>query len=89
MFYNTPVTDQQSISTIQARGYTTRAGYAALDAVLSNCALLYNAALQHRRGAWKQGGVSVSYYDQCKELTGLRQDAPYWAGLSLRVSGVS
>ena len=86
VFYNILMTERQSISTIQARGYTTRAGYAALDAVLSNCALLYNAALQHRRDAWKQGGVSVSYYDQCKELTGLRQDDPYWAGLSLQVS---
>ena len=48
--------------------------------------MLYNAALQHRRDAWQQTQESVSYYDQCKELTGLRQDDPYWAGISLQVA---
>ena len=76
----------QSIRTIQSRGYTSRSGYSAIDEVLDNCATLYNAALQHRRDAWKQAGESVSYYDQCKELTGLRQDDPYWAGISLQVA---
>ena len=76
----------QSIQTIQSRGYTTRTGYSVIDEVLGNCAVLYNAALQHRRDAWQQTQESVSYYDQCKELTGLRQDDPYWAGISLQVA---
>ena len=76
----------QSILTIQSRGYTTRTGYSVIDEVLGNCAVLYNAALQHRRDAWQQTQESVSYYDQCKELTGLRQDDPYWAGISLQVA---
>ena len=80
------MTERQSIITIQFRGYTSRKGYAAIDEVLGNCATLYNAALQHRRDAWKQAGESVSYYDQCKELTGLRQEDPYWAGISLQVA---
>ena len=76
----------QSITTIQARGYTSRAGYSGIDEVLGNCTTLYNAALQHRRDAWKQARDSVSYYDQCKELTGLRQGDSYWAAISLQVA---
>ena len=76
----------QSIRTIQSRGYTSRSGYSAIDEVLGNCAELYNAALQHRRDAWQHAGESVSYYDQSKELTGLRKDDPYWAGLSIQVA---
>ena len=86
LFYNSFMTERQRIITIQARGYTTRAGYARLDEVLANCTTLYNAALQHRRDAWKQAGQSVSFYDQCKELTGLRQDDPCWSALSLQVA---
>ena len=76
----------QSIQTIHARGYTSRVSYSVIDEVLGNCAVLYNAALQHRRDAWQQTQESVSYYDQCKDLTGLRQDDPYWAGISLQVA---
>ena len=66
----------QSILTIQSRGYTTRTGYSGIDDVLDRCAVLYNAALQHRRDAWKQAQDSVSCYDQFREVTGLRQDDP-------------
>ena len=75
----------QSIQTAQARGFTSAAGYAGIDEVLGNCATLYNAALQHIRGAWQLAGDSVSYYDQCKEITGLRQDDPYLEAISLQV----
>jgi len=37
---------------------------------------LYNAALQERRGAWKWERRSVTYFDQTKELTGLRELRP-------------
>ena len=66
----------ESILTIQSRDYTSRAGFSAIDEVMGNCATLYNTALQHIRDAWKQAGKSVSYYDQCRELTGLREDDP-------------
>ena len=78
--------NMQSILTIQSRGYTTRTGYSGIDDVLDRCAVLYNAALQHKRDAWQQAGESVSYYDQCKDLTGLRKDDPYWAAISINVA---
>jgi putative transposase len=49
---------------------------AALECVLDLQRELYNAALQERRGAWKWNRRSVSYFDQTKELTELRQLRP-------------
>jgi len=37
---------------------------------------LYNAALEERVGAWKWERRSVSYVDQCRTLTGLREVRP-------------
>src|ERR1019366_7189191 len=37
---------------------------------------LYNAALEERVGAWKWERRSVSYGDQCRPLTGLREVPP-------------
>lgn len=37
---------------------------------------LYNAALEERRGAWKWEKRSVSYFDQCRTLTSLRDVRP-------------
>jgi putative transposase len=37
---------------------------------------LYNAALEERRGAWRWDGRSVSYVDQCRTLTSLREVRP-------------
>ena len=37
---------------------------------------LYNAALEERREAWKWEGRSVSYFEQTKELTELRELRP-------------
>ena len=37
---------------------------------------LYNAALEERVGAWKREGRSVSYFDQCRTLTGLGDFRP-------------
>jgi putative transposase len=39
---------------------------------------LYNAALQERSEAWKKCGKSISYADQCKSLTVIRQSLPEW-----------
>ena len=39
---------------------------------------LYNAALQERSEAWKKFGKSISYADQCKSLTIIRQSLPEW-----------
>ena len=72
--------------TYQLRGYTTSAGYDRLDAVLRQCAVLYNAALEEWRTAYKQARVSRTYYDQTKELTLIRRDDPdMWGALSMQI----
>lgn len=45
-----------------------------LRRVLGLCCTLYNAALEQRKDAWRKQRVSLSFYDQCKELTQLRAD---------------
>ena len=65
--------------TYQERGYCTRAGYARLDEVLGQLCDLGNAALQERRDAWRIARKRISYQDQCRSLTPVRQDEP--AGL--------
>lgn len=39
---------------------------------------LYNAALQERSEAWSKAQKSISYADQCKSLTIIRQSLPEW-----------
>ncbi len=48
----------------------------ALDALLRCQRELYNAALEERRGAWKWEHRSVTYTDQCRTLTSLREVRP-------------
>ena len=43
--------------TLQARGYLRKKGYLPLGAVLTQCAILYNAALQERRDAHRMSGL--------------------------------
>ena len=45
---------------------------------LCMCCDLFNAALQERRDAWQRQHVSITRYDQHKELTGLRAADPAW-----------
>jgi putative transposase len=52
---------------------------------LSYCCDLYNAALEHRIGAWQQSRVSVSYNAQSVELTGLRADDDLAASIPVDV----
>jgi putative transposase len=47
-----------------------------LEQLLRNQCELYNAALEERRGAWKWERRSVSYIDQCRTLTTLREIRP-------------
>lgn len=50
-----------------------------LRRVLGLCCDLYNAALQQRREAWSRQGISLSLYDQQKDLTQLRaEDEEYY-----------
>ena len=57
----------------------TRAQDAALRETLDRLRELYNAALQHRRDAYRKGGVSVSAYAQMSELRGVRDVRPEYA----------
>jgi putative transposase len=49
---------------------------AALDDLLRRQCELYNAALEERRGAWTWERRSISYFEQCRTLTGLRGTRP-------------
>jgi len=62
-----------------------RKDLARLDKVLEMCRQLYNAALQERRNAWAKAGKSISYFDQCKELTGLRDEDAMWKALNAQM----
>lgn len=57
----------------------SKSGYVKLDAVMGQCARLYNAALEEWQTAWRRGKHSVGLYDQIKQFTGVRQDDPFWA----------
>lgn len=50
---------------------------AELDRILLDNCETYNAALQERREAWKLQRKSITYNDQCGELTELRKDAAF------------
>ncbi len=69
---------------------SSSAGHGSLrprTAVLAGCCGFYNAALEARIGAWMKAGVSISYYDQCKSLTAIRNNTqfPELAALSVQV----
>ena len=71
--------------TYQMRGYCTASGYDRVRKALTECAQLYNAALQERRDAWRMAGKGVPKYDQIKEFTHVRADMPEWAALDMNV----
>jgi len=59
---------------------------AKLAYVLGLCCDLYNAALQQRIEAWRKQKVSLSYYDQSKELTQLRADDEEYRRLPVQIA---
>ena len=54
----------------------TRKGHERLNEVLRDQCRLYNAALEHRRWAWKMAGDTVTLAAQSRELTAVRGDDP-------------
>jgi putative transposase len=58
--------------TFRFRLYPTRTQASALTRQLREACILYNAALQERRDAWKYAGKSISYLDQAKQLPAIR-----------------
>ena len=64
----------------------SRAGHQILDRRLAEHCRLFNACVEHRRAAWSMARRSVSYADQNRELTLVRQDDPQWAGEHRRLA---
>ena len=64
------------IRTYRTRAYLSRAGHVRLDDVLAQQCLLYNAALEERRTAWKGHQKSISFAEQSRSLTAVRKDFP-------------
>ena len=64
------------IRTYRTRAYLSGAGHIRLDDVLSQQCLLYNAALEERRTAWKGHQTSISFAEQSRSLTAIRKDFP-------------
>lgn len=72
--------------TYQLRGFTSRAGYERIDVLLVECAVLYNAALEEWKTAWREAKVGRTYYDQAKEFALVRQDDPdLWGAISQQI----
>ena len=59
-----------------------KSSYSALVYTLEICRQLYNAALEQRILAYRRQRVSLSFYDQCKDLTALRAADPEYRALS-------
>jgi putative transposase len=51
----------------------TKAQHRALEQILESQRELYNAALQERIGAYRNAGRTITYFDQSKSLTELRE----------------
>ena len=77
--------DSKRHKTFQLKGYLRKSGYLQLENVLPMCRILYNAALQERRDAWKMQRISISKFDQMKQLTLVRADFPGWATLDVSI----
>ncbi|HWD96333.1 MAG TPA: transposase [Acidimicrobiales bacterium] len=62
--------------TLRVRLHPTFHQTISLERQLNHQRELYNAALEERIGAWKWEHRSVSYFDQCRTLTGLDEVRP-------------
>jgi putative transposase len=56
-----------------------------LERTLMLCRHVYNAAVEERREAWRQRGVSVSYYQQKAELPGIKEAMPEYGAVNAQV----
>ncbi|HVA88771.1 MAG TPA: transposase, partial [Chloroflexota bacterium] len=69
----------------QYRLYPTPAQADALTWILARCRELYNACLEERREAYRKAGVSVGYYDQKRQLPGVKAVRPEYARIGSQV----
>ena len=58
---------------------------AKLDWTLWRCRELYNAALQERKEAWQQCGVSIGYYHQQNDLPAIKELRPEYRDIHTHV----
>ena len=73
------------IRTYTMRLKTTRKQSDTLSRLLLQLCELYNIALQQRRNAYRELRISVSYYDQQKQLVELRQHFDEYAAFSAAI----
>ena len=72
--------------TYQYKARLKRSDHRRLEEALSQCALLYNAALEERKQAYKMSGKSVALYDQMRQFTRVRADDPDgWGSVSVTI----
>ena len=64
------------IRTYRTRAYLSRSGHVRLDDVLAQQCLLYNAALEERKTAWKGHHQRISFAEQSRSLTAIRSTSP-------------
>ena len=74
-------------TTYQLRGYLSRSGYAQLDYVLVQCAVLHNAAFQNWRDAWKMAGERITLYGRMREFAQVRADDDFLCSLNQTLAG--
>ncbi|GBF05216.1 transposase, IS891/IS1136/IS1341 [Deinococcus aerius] len=73
------------LKTFRYRLRPTKAQESVLLEQLRFCRNLYNAALQERRDAYRKAGVSITAYDQMKDLTEIKAALPEYAGVYSQV----
>ena len=61
------------------RLYPSRTQLVALFETMRMHQQLYNACLEQRIDAYRKAGITLSYADQCKQLTDLRRECPEFA----------
>ena len=71
-----PPKEKKPTRTYQFRLYPTHKQERTLEHWLMLCCEVYNAALDERKSAYRMGGVSLSYEDQCAELPGCKEVRP-------------
>jgi putative transposase len=60
-----------------------RTDQAKLEELLWRCRVLYNAALEQRIDAYRKQKRTLSFYEQCKELTALRDVDPVYTAMDV------
>ena len=71
--------------TYKFRLVPTRKQTETLEWTLARCRELYNAALQHRRDAYRVAGKSLNYYDQANSLVEVKAVRPEYRDIHSQI----